>query len=321
MLRGSYSHITHFSKFILLLMLTFTFLLFSLLFGILALVPFYGSGVMAMLTSPDFKDVSVITAMKVIQTFNTAGGLLLPAFVYMWLCTPVETKFPGFSKTTSFLPLLLSVILIVIAQPVVGLASELNSHMALPEWLSILENWMKDSESKNEIITEAFLSTTTAGGLLANIMIIAVLPALAEEFIFRGALANLFKDWTRNIHVAVFISSFIFAAIHMQFYGFLPRFLLGMVLGYLYFWSGNLWLPVVAHFTNNFLTVMIEYLFRKGYFHTNAENFGLDNAAWLSVFSILAVSGTLYYIYKLTSRQGTKENGVYVSPESRYRAK
>jgi hypothetical protein len=93
----------------------------------------------------------------------------------------------------------------------------------------------------------------------------------------------------------------------MQFYGFLPRFLLGMALGYLFFWSGSLWLPIVAHFTNNFLSVIVEFLFRKGVIHTNAENFGLDNAAWLTAISIAGVTGILYYIYTLTLK--TREEG------------
>jgi membrane protease YdiL (CAAX protease family) len=110
----------------------------------------------------------------------------------------------------------------------------------------------------------------------------------------------LFKDWTKNVHLAVLLSSFIFAAIHLQFYGFLPRFLLGMVLGYLYFWSGSLWLPVTAHFTNNFLSVMVEFLFRKGLIHTNADNFGMNNSTWMIGVVSISVAGVLYSLYKMT---------------------
>jgi membrane protease YdiL (CAAX protease family) len=116
-------------------------------------------------------------------------------------------------------------------------------------------------------------------------------------------LASLFKDWTKNVHLAVFLSAFIFAAIHMQFYGFLPRFLLGMALGYLFFWSSSLWLPIAAHFTNNFLSVIVEFLYRKGTIHTNAENFGMDNTVILTTISIIGTTGLLYYIYRLMVRQ------------------
>jgi hypothetical protein len=77
-----------------------------------------------------------------------------------------------------------------------------------------------------------------------------------------------------------------------------------MALGYLFFWSGSLWLPIAAHFANNFLSVLIEFLFRKGIIHTNAENFGMDNVAWLTILSVIGVTGILYLIYKLTTQPG-----------------
>jgi len=300
MLKGTYSNLNYFSKFILLITLVFSFLLFSSLLGILVLVPFYGSGVLSLLSAPDYTDVSVVNAMKIMQILNMAGGLLLPAVIYIWLCTPGIIKYTGFSKSVSLMTVTLSAALILLSQPLIGWANELNSYLSLPDWLSFLENWMKNTEKQGELITEAFLSTTSTKGLLINIFMIAILPAFAEEILFRGALASMFKGWTKNVHLAVFLSSFIFAAIHLQFYGFLPRFLLGMALGYLFFWSGSLWLPIVAHFTNNFLSVIVEFLFRKGIIHTNAENFGMGNAAWLTVISIIGVTGLLFYIYNMT---------------------
>jgi membrane protease YdiL (CAAX protease family) len=302
MLRGAYSQINYFSKFILLITLVFSFLLFSTLLGILVLVPFFGTGVISLLSDPDYSSVAVVNAMKALQILNMAGGLLLPAGIYLWLCYPGIKTDRVFRKPFNYLIIALSALLIVIAQPLIGWTSELNSYLSLPEGLSFIENWMKNAENQGEMITEAFLSTTSISGLLVNIFMVAILPAFAEEILFRGALARLFKDWTKNVHLAVFLSAFLFAAIHMQFYGFLPRFLLGTALGYLYFWSGSLWLPIVAHFTNNFLSVIVEFLFRRGIMHTDAENFGLDNAAWLTIISIIGVTSILYYIYTLTCK-------------------
>jgi membrane protease YdiL (CAAX protease family) len=303
MLRGIYSQLNNFSKFILLITLVFSFLLFSLLLGILVLVPFYGTGIISILASPNYSEPAVITAMKVMQILNMVGGLLLPAIVYLWLCSPKEKKYSGLLKSVSPIAVFLTFILIVLIQPIIGWASELNSHLVLPKFLAFIEEWMKSKEEIGAQVTEAFLSSTSVNSLLINILMVAILPAFAEEILFRGALAGLFKAWTKNVHLAVFLSAFIFAAIHMQFYGFLPRFLLGTALGYLYFWSGSLWLPIVAHFTNNFLSVIVEFLFRKGMIQTNAENFGVDNATWLIVISIIGVTGILFSIYNLTSRQ------------------
>ena len=303
MLRGAYSQLSNISKFILLITLVFSFLLFSTLLGILVLVPFFGTGIISLLSAPDYSRVSVVNAMKALQIINMAGGLLLPAVIYRWLCTPDIKANKGLLRPYHYLPIVLSALLIVFAQPIIGWTSELNSRLSLPEGLSFIENWMKNAETQGEMITEAFLATTSTSGLLVNVFMVAILPAFAEEILFRGALASLFKDWTKNIHLAVFLSAFIFAAIHMQFYGFLPRFLLGTALGYLFFWSGSLWLPIVAHFTNNFLSVIVEFLFRKGIIHTNAENFGLDNAAWLTAFSLIGVSIVVYFIFNLTIKQ------------------
>jgi membrane protease YdiL (CAAX protease family) len=240
MLRGIYCHLNHFSKLILLITLVLSFLLFSTLLGILILVPFYGTDVLSMLQMPDYSNMQFVNAMKMIQIINTLGGLLFPSFIFIWLCAPENETFGGLTKSYSLLPVLLSFLLIVLAQPIVGLANKLNSYLSLPDWLSFIENQMKNMEAQGEQITDAFLSTTSSKGLILNIFMIAILPAFAEEILFRGVLAKLFKDWSSNVHLAVFLSSFIFAAIHFQFYGFLPRFLLGMALGYLFFWSGSL---------------------------------------------------------------------------------
>jgi hypothetical protein len=309
MLRGIYSQLSHFSKFILLITLVFSLLLFSSLLGILILVPFYGSGVAGLLTNPDFRDPSIITAMKVLQILNMGGGLLLPAAIYLWLIAPGGEKQFGFNKPDFGLSVLLSVVLIVLAQPLIGWATEINSYLSLPESMNPIEDWMKNAEDQGAKITEAFLATTSTGGLLLNIFMIAILPAFAEELLFRGAVAGLLKNWSKNTHLAVMVSAFIFAAIHLQFYGFLPRFLLGVALGYLYFWSGSLWLPIAAHFANNFLSVSVEFLYRKGLIQTNAENFGTDNAIWLTTTSIAMVCGILYYIYKLSYTPKITEQG------------
>jgi hypothetical protein len=165
---------------------------------------------------------------------------------------------------------------------------------------------MRNAEKQGELITDAFLATTSLGGLMVNILLIAVLPAFAEELLFRGVIARLFNKWTGSVHVAVILSAAIFAAVHMQFLGFVPRFLLGMALGYLFFWSGGLWLPVIAHFTNNFLAVIFEFLYRKGVVTTNAENLGTNPPLWWAASSVILVAVTLYFIYKTSIR--TTEN-------------
>jgi hypothetical protein len=94
---------------------------------------------------------------------------------------------------------------------------------------------------------------------LLNLFICAALPAIGEEFFFRGTLQQLFNQWFKNKHVAIIVTAFLFSAIHLQFYGFIPRFLLGLYLGYLFVWTGSLWAPIFAHFLHNGISVGIQY--------------------------------------------------------------
>ncbi len=282
-------------KLTLLLALLLAFLLFSTLFGILALIPFFGPGIITALASPDYSNPAMINALKALQILNMAGGLLLPALLFVWLTDKKPSSYLKLSTIPAWLTLLLAAILIVAAQPFIGFTNELNSQLKLPAAFSGIESWMRNEENLAQRITEAFLSTTTLTGLAVNIFMIALLPAICEEILFRGVIAQLFTEWTRNIHWGIFISSVIFAAIHLEFYGFLPRFLLGMSFGYLFYWSGSLWLPVIAHLINNLLSVVVEFLFRKGTISMNADQFGAPNSLVAVLISFLVVGGIMYY--------------------------
>ena len=118
--------------------------------------------------------------------------------------------------------------------PIINLLMVFNEQLHLPEGLSFIEEWMKESEAQAARLTEVFLVMDTPQELFYNLLIIAILPAIGEEFLFRGILQRLFHELTKNIHVTIFITAALFSAIHMQFYGFLPRMLLGVMFGYLY---------------------------------------------------------------------------------------
>jgi membrane protease YdiL (CAAX protease family) len=114
-----------------------------------------------------------------------------------------------------------------------------------------VEQWMINSEDKINRIFDLILTGNTTSGIFLNIFMIALLPAIGEELIFRGVLLNILNRLFKSGHIAVWVTAIIFSSIHLQFYGFLPRLILGLFFGYLFFWSGTLWLPVVAHFVNN----------------------------------------------------------------------
>jgi hypothetical protein len=182
-----------------------------------------------------------------------------------------------------------------------------NDMMKLPDFLNGLEAWMKTMEEEAEKLTRAFMQMPTPGAFLFNMFMIALLPAIGEEFMFRGLIQRLFKEWLGNIHVAIFLSALLFSAMHMQFYGFLPRMVLGIVFGYLFYWSGSIWIPVFAHFIQNGLVVMVTYLGENGIIYGDYENFGTSNNVYILLMSALFVSALLYLLYRWRSQS---TNGV-----------
>ncbi len=136
-------------------------------------------------------------------------------------------------------------------------------------------------------------------GFLVNLLMIAILPAIGEEFFFRGILQRLFSEWFKNIHVAIFITAFIFSAIHFQFFGFFPRFLLGLYLGYLFYWSGNLWIPIVVHFINNALVVILAYISANGYADIDYETFGSTNNTLILLLTTVLISALIFILFHL----------------------
>jgi len=134
-------------------------------------------------------------------------------------------------------------------------------------------------------LTELLLNVHTLATLVFNVFLIAVIPALGEELFFRGAVQGILRQ-KMNVKVAIWITAILFSAIHMQFYGFFPRMLLGAFFGYLLFWSENLWLPIVAHFTNNGIAIIFYYLKNNGYKVQDIDTIGTGYTLWLGGLSI-----------------------------------
>jgi membrane protease YdiL (CAAX protease family) len=147
-----------------------------------------------------------------------------------------------------------------------------------------------DSEKEAEGLMNAFLNFNTISSLLFNLFMMALLPAIGEEFLFRGLIQKLLRNITRNKHVAVWGSAIIFSAFHMQFLGFFPRMILGAMFGYMVIESGNLWYSIVGHFTNNATAVIITYLVNTKQILPDVETFGKENFIISMVSALLMVT-------------------------------
>lgn len=201
----------------------------------------------------------VMKALKLLQVLISIGAMLIPAWFFPKALEQDSKQFLQLSTKPKMLFWLLAVLMILVNIPFISWLVELNAGFSLPESMAALEAQLKASEEAATRMTNAFISGTTTADLFVNLFVVALVPAIAEELLFRGALQRFIKFCFGNTHAAVLSAAIIFSAFHGQIYGFLPRMVLGMLLGYLFAYSGSLWPAVIAHFINNTISVLIAH--------------------------------------------------------------
>lgn len=244
----------------------FVQMLFLMLFAIGGLIVFVVIGIaFVLLTSgigglkgAAMNDYRYISAFKILVVAQQIGLFLTPAILLAVVERKKLSNFYGF-QVPKVNWLLWVALLSVCWMPLMGLSNEWNQKMVFPEFLKGIERWMREMEDAAAKVTEAILKMKNVGDLLVNLLVIAVAPAICEEFIFRGAVQRTIFRIKSNPHVAIWISAIIFSTIHFQFYGFLPRLLLGAAFGYVYYFTGSIWYAVFAHFLNNAYAVGVAY--------------------------------------------------------------
>ena len=229
-------------------------------------------------------DMSNVMTLKILQSAQTIGMFLVPSFVLAYIYSTDSLQFLYLKKTVKSTNYLYIILFILAVIPFMTLLGDINSRLVFPEWLSGVEAWMKTAEQQTEEFTLRMLNVETVSGLCLNILVIALLPAIGEELMFRGALMRIFQNW-KNKHVAVWVAAIIFSAIHFQFYGFLPRMLLGACFGYMLLWTGSLFPAIAAHFFNNTFIVVVHYLSYNGFINIEADNFGSGDTWWIGIIS------------------------------------
>lgn len=187
--------------------------------------------------------------------------------------------------------LLLAGLAVLVSFPLNTWFYELNRQLDLPASLQGLEDWIRSQETNTEKLTKFLTNIDDPLRLLVGMLVIAVIPAVGEEITFRGVGQNVLHWAFGNIHVAIWVTAALFSAIHLQFYGFLPRLLLGALFGYLYAWSGSLWVPIFAHFVNNGFQLLALYLFRTKLIETDLEK--VDSVPLSAALISLALTGLL----------------------------
>lgn len=287
-----------FSAFVILV----SFLAFLLIAMVLA-IPLFGiSSMMNIPAIGDLSDPESIRLLKYFQVVQSVGLFIVPPFVLAWLFHGQIAEYLLLNKKSTSTSIFLVAILVVFSLPLTNFIGEWNTRMEFPEFLAGLERWMKNAEKNAAELTEAFLKVKTTGGLLFNLFMIAFLPAIGEELLFRGVIQRIFSNWTRSHHWGIWISAILFSALHVQFYGFVPRMLLGVLFGYLLIWSGSMWLPILAHFFNNGFAVVAMYLIDNNILNAGVEEIGATSGSQYVAILSLALVFLLMFLIKKENR-------------------
>lgn len=275
----------------------FSATLFSIVAGLLVVL-FFGFDLQSF---NDYTNPEVIAGLKFFQLMSAVGVFIVPPFVYGIIVTKKPISTLALNKFSIPKNWLLVLMMMVVSTPFMSWLVEFNNNLILPDFLAPLEHWMKQSEQSAEQLTKAFLSFNGLGSFLYVLLIVAIVPALGEELLFRGVLQKIMVDWIKNYHVAIWVTAILFSALHMQFYGFLPRMLLGALFGYVFYWSGSLWLPILGHFINNGSVVTLSFFYPEIVNDTEIRLFE-GNANWIAtIFSGVILLGLMLLFKRLNS--------------------
>ncbi|MBK3518673.1 CPBP family intramembrane glutamic endopeptidase [Carboxylicivirga marina] len=301
--QGSLSNLTPIAKLVVL----FTSILFCVSISTL---------VMSLIAKPIF-DVDMtsmeelqsnITFMQSFQIIQSISLFIIPsllAFYFFFKNFNIGIKGEG---TISIQTAIITISLIFIAQAFITYSGWLNHQLQFPESMQYIMDWMSKKENETAELTKTLIRSDNWFQIFITVLMMSILPAIGEEWLFRGLLQRYLGDWINNKHIAIFLTAIIFSAVHMQFLTFLPRFLLGIILGYIFIFSGNLWLAIIAHFTNNFMAIIAYIVMSNNEEHSPLDIPSENPFGFGVVISLLVIIGGLYAIKHISLQTPSKTN-------------
>jgi uncharacterized protein len=249
---------------------------------------------------------SNVGAMRWMQTIQSFCVFILPPFLFCKIQKVRATKYLQIHKP-SVSALAIAILSIPAMSPIINILVEWNLGLHLPESLHGVEIWMRQSEDAAQKVTDIMLSGNSVLDLIVNLLLVAGLAGIGEELLFRGLLQRILSDGIqpKNIHekyptwvmhTSIWIVAILFSTIHLQFYGFFARLLLGAWFGYLLWWSGSLWVPILAHFTNNAISTVVTYYDKGSGLTQQMNQFGLGSTWWICLISVLCIGGMAWFL-------------------------
>lgn len=278
--------------------------IFGLLLGMLLSLVFIDGDLMTSMESvARLATESDINLAKYYQIVTQFSMFILPALLFAFLIKKQIWSFFKMNEAPKLIFLGLGIVVLLLSNPFSEWLIHQNARINFPESLSFIEEWMKDSEEKAAFATNIFLDMKDWKDYAINILMIGILAAVGEELLFRGSLQPLLVRMVGNAHIAIWVTAFIFSAIHLQFYGFFARFFLGALLGYFYYYSNNLWIPILAHFFNNSMAVTYVYITKEPLY--DPETLNMSGEETSPLYALLSLSMVILgvYLFRFYSRR------------------
>lgn len=227
-------------------------------------------------------DDRAVAMIRIATVCQDIFMLVLPAVATAVLTCNDAASLLAVNKRPQRPMIVMAIITMVVSAPAMSYIIDLNASMTLPDSLAGLERSLREFETEAAASVELALGAHTIPNLVMSLLIVSILAGFSEELFFRGALQRLLQSLHISPAAAVWIAAAIFSAIHMQFFGFVPRMLLGAFFGYLLLLSGSVWVPIIAHAFNNAMFIILRYFTGEGDVHVGGEGAGVEVAAAIS---------------------------------------
>jgi membrane protease YdiL (CAAX protease family) len=296
-------------QFLLFVVVFAALLIICNILGLVIIIAVYGLNLLKDIGTYDFTNPQTITALYILQIVTMTLPIFIAPIIFGYRVTREPAEYIKPTIRISWLLFVIAFFVMLISSPLIEFLSNINQQLVLPKWLNGVEQWMKNSEESARRVTAAILQMRTIWDCLKNVLLIGLLTAIAEEFMFRGVMQTIFVKWTKNTHVAIWVTAAIFSAFHMEFYGFLPRLLLGALFGYFVAYSGSIWPAVWGHFLNNGTAVVATYLYQQKHTKLNPDDAHIFS--WYQYLFSLIIIIILLLVYKSIAqgKQGPVLNG------------
>lgn len=198
-------------------------------------------------------------AMRIATLLQDIFIFIVPAIVTAILMTRLPARFLFLEESPQLWFTVLSIVTLFVSMPWMNALIQWNESFTFPESMKEIGESLRAAEDAATEFVKKMLTGSGIGSLIVSVCIIGLLAGISEELFFRGALLRLFFLTRMNPHIAIWLVAIIFSLMHFQFFGFLPRIMLGAYFGYLVYWTRSLWIPVIVHALNNTIVVVTQW--------------------------------------------------------------